>query len=235
MNKKATNIISKRITDWPEEERPRERLMRNGAESVSSAELIAILLGQGSVQNNALDTAKHLLREFRTLAGLASASLVELQKIPGIGPAKAVTLLAAFQLYRNLQSQTARQTIKTFKDPAAVAQIYIPLLGHLKKESFYVILLDSAMNKIQDIEISRGLLNASLVHPREVFNPAIKYSAKGMILLHNHPSGILEPSAEDKRVTEKLIKSGEILDIPVYDHLIITSNGYFSFKEQGLI
>ncbi|KAA3617674.1 MAG: JAB domain-containing protein [Calditrichaeota bacterium] len=227
--------IPSRITDWPIDERPRERLMKNGANSVSSAELIAILLGQGSARHNAVDTAKHLLSEFKSLQGLANASLVELQKIPGIGPAKAVTLLAAFQLYRNMQQESAEKSITKFTDPAAVAEIYIPVIGHLKKESFYVILLDSAMKKIQDMEISRGILTESLVHPREVFNPAIRHNAKGLIVLHNHPSGVAKPSTDDRSMTTRLIESGKILSIPLYDHLIITEKGYYSFRENGLI
>jgi DNA repair protein RadC len=232
---KSAKKLSSRILDWPENERPRERLIKKGAESISSAELVAILLGQGSSQYNAVDLARHLIGQFGTLDGLAMASLTELQQVKGIGPAKAVTLLAAFQLYRNLQSERAEKQIITFKDPAAVAEIYKPLLGHLKKESFYVILLDNAMRRIADFEISKGLLNASLVHPREVFNPAIKHSSKGVILIHNHPSGVLEPSAEDISITKKLLESGKILEIPVFDHLIITDAGYFSFKENDLI
>lgn len=231
---KVEKIIS-RITDWPESERPREKLIENGAESVSSAELIAILLGNGSVRNNAVDTAKLLLNEFKSLQGLANASITELQNIPGIGPAKSVTLLAAFQLYRNLQKEKAELTLNKFTDPKMVAEVYKPLLGHLKKESFYVILLDSSMKKITDFEITRGLLNASLVHPREVFNPAIKHNSKGIILIHNHPSGTLEPSDEDIRVTNRIVESSVIIGIPVYDHLIITESGYYSFKENGLI
>ena len=235
MTNSSKNKIPSRITDWPLDERPRERLMKNGANSVSSAELIAILLGQGSAKNNAVDTAKHLLKEFKSLQGLANASLVELQKIPGIGPAKAVTLLAAFQLYRNMQHETAEQSIEKFTDPAAVADIYIPIIGHLKKESFYVVLLDSAKKKIQDLEVTRGILNESLVHPREVFNPAIRFNAKGLIVLHNHPSGVLKPSPDDIKMTDRLLQSGKILDIPVYDHLIITEKGYYSFRENGLL
>lgn len=226
---------SSRITDWPEDERPREKLIKHGPESISSAELIAILLGQGSVRHNALDMAKHLLQKFKSLEGLASASIKELQSVSGIGPAKAVTLMAAFQLYRNLQKEIAEKKVITFKDPQAVAEIYKPVLGHLKKESFYVILLDNAMKKIADFEVTRGLLNASLVHPREVFNPAIRYSSKGIILIHNHPSGIVTPSEEDISMTKRLAESGKILEIPVFDHLIIAENDYYSFKENDLL
>ena len=224
-----------RITDWPIDERPREKLIQLGYEAVSSAELIAILLGQGTAKFNALELAKKLLREFASLEALSDASLEEIQQIPGIGPAKAVTLLAAFQLYRNLQKQKAENEIVSFRNPEQVAKIYQPMLGSLQKESFFVILLNSAMKRILDFEVSRGTLDASLVHPREVFNMAVRNLAKGIIVMHNHPSGELKPSEEDIKTTERLVQSGNILEIPVYDHLIISENSYYSFRENGLI
>lgn len=224
-----------RITDWPEDERPREKLIRFGAAHLSNAELIAILLGQGSQNANAVQTARMLISRFSDVDGIARASLSELQQVHGIGPAKAVTLLAAFQLYRNLQSERAMKESRVFSNPRRIAEIYIPKLSHKKKESFYVLLLDSAMKLIREVEVTRGLLNASLVHPREVFNPAIRDNARGIILMHNHPSGQKEASPEDRRITEKLVQSGELLDIPVYDHIIIAGDGYFSFKEHNLL
>jgi DNA repair protein RadC len=224
-----------RITDWPIDERPREKLMQLGPQAVSNAELIAILLGHGTAKFNALELAKKLLREFKSLDALSGASLEEIQKIPGIGPAKAVTLLAAFQLYRNLQKQKAENEIVSFRNPDQVAKIYQPVLGSLQKESFFVILLNSAMKRILDFEVSRGTLDASLVHPREVFNVAVRNLAKGIIVMHNHPSGELKPSEEDIKTTERLVDSGKILEIPVYDHLIISENSYYSFRENGLI
>ena len=227
--------FNSRITDWPLDERPREKLIKLGPESVTNAELIAILLGHGTAKFNALELAKKLLRDFKSLEVLSSASLEEIQQTPGIGPAKAVTLLAAFQLYRNLQKQKAENEIVSFRYPDQVAKIYQPVLGSLKKESFFVILLNSAMKRILDFEVSRGTLDASLVHPREVFNLAVRNLAKGIIVMHNHPSGELRPSEEDIRTTERLVQSGKILEIPVYDHLIISENGYYSFRENGLI
>jgi DNA repair protein RadC len=224
-----------RITDWPIDERPREKLIQLGPQAVSNAELIAILLGHGTAKFNALELAKKLLREFKSLDALSGASLEEIQKIPGIGPAKAVTLLAAFQLYRNLQKQKAENEIVSFRNPDQVAKIYQPVLGSLQKESFFVILLNSAMKRILDFEVSRGTLDASLVHPREVFNVAVRNLAKGIIVMHNHPSGELKPSEEDIKTTERLVESGKILEIPVYDHLIISENSYYSFRENGLI
>ena len=224
-----------RITDWPLEERPREKLMRLGADAVSNAELIAILLGQGTQQFNAVELAKKLLRAFGSLEILSNASLKELQQVKGIGPAKAVTLLAAFQLYRNLQREVAEREMVTFRDPLKVSRAYQPILGPLKQEAFYVVLLNNKMERIQDFRISLGTIDASLVHPREVFSPAIKFLAKGIIVLHNHPSGQKRPSQADIEITRKLVQSGKILDIPVYDHIIITYDDYFSFKENGLL
>ncbi len=224
-----------RITDWPLAERPREKLLQFGPESISDAELIAILLGQGTPQMNAVELAKLLLRAFGSLEALSNASLAELQQVKGIGQAKAVALMAAFQLYRNLQKEMARRDLIVFNDPQKVAKAYQPVLGHLKQESFYVVLLDSKLQRIQDFRVTTGTLDASLVSPREVFSPAIRFMAKGIIVLHNHPSGNVRPSQADIDITRRLQQSGQILDIPVYDHLIITFNGYFSFKENGLM
>ena len=206
-----------------------------GADAISNAELIAILLGQGTPKMNAVELAKLLLRSFGSLEALSNASLAELQQVKGIGQAKAVSLMAAFQLYRNLQKEKAEREIISFRDPASVARAYQPILGHLMQESFYVILLNTKLERIKDFRITTGTLDASLVHPREVFNPAVKYKAKGIIVLHNHPSGQLTPSVADREITKRLVQSGKILDIPVYDHIIITYDGYFSFKENGLL
>ncbi len=224
-----------RITDWPIDERPREKLKQLGPRSVSNAELVAILLGFGSSKYNAVELAKNLLRQFGSLDNLSRATISEMEQIEGIGQAKAVKLLAAFQLYRNLEREKAERAVVYFRSPKQVADIYRPVLGHLKHECFYVILLDAALKKIMDFEITRGIMDASLVHPREVFSPAIRNLAKGLIVMHNHPSGELKPSDHDIRITERLVESGKLLEIPVYDHLIITANGFYSFKEHGLI
>jgi len=224
-----------RITDWPEDERPRERLQKYGAEAVSSAELLAILLGQGTARFNAVELARLLLKRFKSLEALSMASAAELQETPGIGPAKAVTLQAAFQLYHNLQAESAERQIISFRNPEQVAKIYQPLLGSSKQERFFVVLVDTAMQRIMDFEVSRGTLDSSLVHPREVFREAVKQAAKGIIVLHNHPSGQAFPSEADLQVTEKLSKSGKILGIELFDHLIITASDFYSFKNNNQI
>ena len=231
------NIKQKRrsITDWPERERPREKLKIRGAENLSSAELLAILLSSGTKNLNAVDIGKALLKKFKTLESLSHASSNELQEVEGIGPAKAIILQSAFQLSRNMHQELAETQIKYFRNPADVAKIFVPKIGHLKQEVFAIALLDAAGKYLHSRNITRGIINASLIHPREVFRIAIKEAAAAVILIHNHPSGVLEPSEEDISMTRRLVESGKILEIPVFDHLIISENGYYSFKENDLL
>ncbi len=222
-----------RITDWPEDERPREKLLSKGADSLSSAELIAILLATGTGKTTAVDIGKLLLKKFGSIEQMSQASMNELTEIPGIGPAKAITLMAAFQLSRNMHKEVAEKEFKYFKQPSDVAKIFIPMLGHEKKEVFAIALMDSAGKYMWSEKITVGTLNASLVHAREVFKPAIKHSAASVILVHNHPSGQLVPSAEDLKITKQIVEAGKLLDISVHDHLIVTLESYLSLKEEG--
>lgn len=222
-----------RITDWPEDERPREKLLSKGADSLSSAELIAILLATGTGKTTAVDLGKLLLNKFGSIEKMSQASLKELTEIPGIGPAKAVTLMAAFQLSRNMHKEVAEKAFTYFKQPSDVAKIFIPLLGHEKKEVFAIALMDSAGKYMWSEKITVGTLNASLVHAREVFKPAIKHSAASVILVHNHPSGQLVPSGEDLKITKQIVDAGKLLDISVHDHLIVTQDSYLSLQEEG--
>jgi DNA repair protein RadC len=226
---------SKSITRWPESDRPREKLALFGVENLSSAELIALLLSSGTHKLNAVDIGKELLRKFDTLENLSQASLEELKETEGIGPVKAITLQAAFQLSRNMLNEKAKSEILYCKNPADVAKIFIPKLGDLKQEIFSIALLDSAGKFLRDREITKGIINASLIHPREVFRVAIKEAATSVILVHNHPSGQLIPSSEDLSITRQLVAAGETIGIPVQDHLIIAGKKYFSFKEAGHI
>jgi DNA repair protein RadC len=221
------------INSWPEGERPREKLAIMGAENLSSAELLALLLSSGTANLNAVDIGKALIKRFETLENLSQASLEELKETEGIGPAKAITLQAAFQLSRNMQKDMAENQRVYCHNPADVAKIFIPRLGHLKQELFSIALLDSAGKFLRDREITRGTINASLIHPREVFRVAIKEAATSVILVHNHPSGQLKPSNEDLSITRQLVAAGETIGIPVQDHLIIAGNDYLSLKEAG--
>ena len=234
-SKQKSEIQHSRITDWPESERPREKLLNKGADALSSAEIIAILIGTGTGKTTAVDLGKSLINKFGTIEKMSQASLNELTEIPGIGPAKAITLMAAFQLSRNMHREVAEKEFNYFKQPSDVAKIFIPMLGHEKKEVFAIALLDTAGKYMGSERITVGTLNASLVHAREVFKPAIKHSAASIILVHNHPSGQLTPSAEDLKITKQIVEAGKLLDITVHDHLIITQDSYVSLKEDGYI
>jgi DNA repair protein RadC len=223
------------ITNWPEKDRPREKLIHFGAENLSSAELLAILIANGTKEHSALDLGKAILKKFDTLDNLSQSSIEELQMISGIGPAKAITLLASFQLSRNMMREIAESQIVYFKCPSDVAGIFIPKLGHLKQEVFSIALLDSGGKYINSRDITRGIINASLIHPREVFRVAIKEAAASIILVHNHPSGQLLPSNEDLSITKQLVQAGEVVGITVQDHLIIAGSQFISLKEKGYL
>jgi DNA repair protein RadC len=221
------------ISQWPIYERPREKLVQIGAENLTSAELLALLLASGTSNLNAVDIGKALIRQFESLKNLSQASLKELQEIEGIGPAKAITLQAAFQLSRNMQKEIAEEKIVYCHNPTDVARIFIPRLGHLKQELFSIALLDSAGQFMREREITKGTINSSLIHAREVFRVAIREAATSIILVHNHPSGQLKPSNDDLSITKQLIAAGETIGIPVQDHLIIAGDKYLSLKQAG--
>jgi DNA repair protein RadC len=234
-DKQKLNNHHSRITDWPENERPREKLLNKGSDALSSAELIAILLGTGTGKTTAVDLGKLLIKKFGSIEQMSQASLQELTEIQGIGPAKALTLMAAFQLSRNMQKEVAEKDFIYFKQPSDVAKIFIPMFGHEKREMFAIALMDTAGKYMWSEKITIGTLNASLVHAREIFKPAIKHSAASIILVHNHPSGQLTPSAEDLKITKQIVEAGKLLDINVHDHLIVTQDSYISLKEEGYI
>ncbi|RMF61130.1 MAG: JAB domain-containing protein [Calditrichaeota bacterium] len=223
-----------KIPDWPEGERPREKLMQLGPSVLTDAELLAILIRTGTSKQTALDLAKTLLTRYGNLQQLSALDYKEFFRLKGIGPAKAVTLIAAFEIGRRLASLPRDKKVKV-NGPEVVFKYYEPLLAHLKKEQFLILILNSANVVMRDVKISEGTLNASLVHPREVFKEAILESAASIILVHNHPSGEVEPSLEDRNITQRLVEAGKLMDIPVLDHVIIGYRRYFSFREAGLI
>ncbi|MGA7837239.1 MAG: DNA repair protein RadC, partial [Ignavibacteriaceae bacterium] len=202
-----------------------------GVSSLTDAELLAILLRTGTKGNSVISVAQELLNSNRNLAVLASTTFSKLIKTQGIGKDKAATLLAAFELGRRIQSQSKWFSEKKITKPGDVAEIFIPLLKDELKEKFIVVCLNSANKIIKYEVISIGNLNSSVVHPREIFKAAIENSSASIILLHNHPSGNTEPSREDISITEKLVDAGKLLNIPVFDHLIIAGNKFTSFVE----
>ncbi|MBM7556180.1 RadC family protein [Halanaerobacter jeridensis] len=221
------------IKDLPAEERPREKLLKYGVEGLSTTELLAIVLGTGYQNSTALDLANQLLAVSNGLSCLINYSIEELKKIKGIGLAKAAQLKAVGQLSQKLAMQ--KINLEHIKSPSDVAQILIARLGHLQQEKFEVVLLNTKHKVIGIKEISRGSLNSSIVHPREVFRIAIKRSSAAIIVAHNHPSGDLTPSQEDIQLTKRLIKAGEIVGIDLLDHLIIAHKNYSSLKEKELL
>jgi DNA repair protein RadC len=225
---------SYKITQWPKKERPRERLLQHGPQPLTEAELLGILLGKGTRKKTAIDLARELLDHYESLQKLFSRSPSELMKIKGIGSAKAATLSAAFELVRRIQSQ--RDIPKAhFKRSSDVVNHYLPLVRDLRKEVFKVLLLNRANRLIKEVTVSEGTLEASIVHPRDVFHEALLEPAAGVILIHNHPSGNPNPSEEDLRITKQLVEAGKLLGIKVYDHIILAGESYRSLADEGLI
>jgi DNA repair protein RadC len=216
------------IKDISLEQRPRERLLENGASNLSDAELLALLLEKGSIGENVIDLSHRLISSYG-LESLNSLSVAELTKLKGIGVAKACKVMAAFELSKRVNS--GKIIGKEISSASDVFSYYKEKLGSLKKEHFYALLLDSKNRIIKEELISVGTLNASLVHPREVFKAAIKESANAIILVHNHPSGCCDSSPEDELVTQKLKEVGNIMGIKVLDHIII---GKGTWKNENI-
>lgn len=218
------------IKHWRDDDKPRERLVKNGAAVLSDAELLAILLKTGTKGASALDVGRTLLRRYPTLTDLASRDVGEIRTFRGVGAVKAVTLAAAFEIGRRIQAEpfTAKQAIRS---PQDVASLYIPKLRGIRKEQFHVLLLNTANRIFRETLVSEGSLSASIVHPREVFRLAVIESAASIIVLHNHPSGNLEPSREDIEVTKQLVEAGTVLGISVHDHIIIAGESFVSLRQ----
>jgi DNA repair protein RadC len=217
------------------DDRPREKLLLRGAQNLTDAELVAIILRTGTKGKSVISVAQDLIKQEGNLAVLASKTLESLKKNAGIGNDKAATLLAAFEISRRVLSQSKWSNDAKITSPEDVANLFIPILIDEVKEKFIVVCLNSANKIIKQETISTGSLNSSIVHPREVFKVAIECSSASIILIHNHPSGNPEPSNEDIAITKKIVEAGKIIDIQVFDHLIIAGSGFTSFVERRLI
>jgi len=218
----------------PVGERPRERLYWNGADALADAELLALQLGTGRRGRSAIEVAHDVLAAYGSLTDLASREASELARVPGIGRAKAARLAATFELCRRLRARAPAARL-TLSGPAEVYAAYGSLMEDLRREVFRIALLDAQNGLLRDLVISEGTLSSSLVHPREVFKPAILESAASVILLHNHPSGDPTPSREDIRLTRQLVEAARLLDLRIHDHLIVGRGAYVSLAEKGLI
>jgi DNA repair protein RadC len=221
------------MKDMPADMRPREKMLSQGEIGLSDAELLAIILGNGTRNISALDLANKLIIEHKGLRNLKEVSLDELTHEKGIGPAKAVSIKAAIELGRRISmGNRIRETIKS---PEDVKNLVMEEMRYYDREHFRVLYLDRKGGLIIWEDISVGGLHSSIVHPREVFKPAIKRSAASIILIHNHPSGDPTPSREDIEVTRRLMEAGGIMGIDVLDHIIIGEASYCSLKEQDLL
>lgn len=222
------------IERWPTGERPRERLYYKGAEALADAELLALQLGSGTRGKSAVDVAREMLATYGSLAELAGREVVELARQQGVGPVKAARLVAAFELTRRLRARLPG-TRTLLSTPSEVYTAFAPIMEDLRREVFRVALLDAQNGLLRDCVVSEGTLSASLVHPREVFKPAILESAASVVLLHNHPSGDPTPSREDVRLTRQLVECAKLLGLRVHDHLVIGRGRFVSLAEQGMI
>ena len=222
------------VKDWPDKERPRERLIKNGAKTLTDAELLGIIMVKGLKGKNSIEIAKDLLSETRTLRRLDTLSFSEMSAIKGIGLAKYSQIKAALEIGKRLAQEKSpiKKKIHNAKD---VADYYKPHMRDLKKEKFKLILLDAKNKIIKDVTISEGSLTESLVHPREVLNEIVRESAASVIFLHNHPSGESSPSKNDLEITKRLVDACKIIGVKVLDHIIIGDENYTSFTQEGLI
>ena len=231
--------MSSTMHELPPAERPRERLLNQGANSLKTSELIAILLRTGTTGRPVLDLAEFLLAHFGSLEALSRAPVGELMRVKGVGQAKAIELKAAFALAARLARSEAES--RAIEDAADVAQLLGEEMRLLDHESVRVVCLNAKHMVLAVEEITRGILNESLFHPREAFRPALARQAHAVILVHNHPSGNPQPSDADLRVTKQMKDAGQILQIELLDHVVLgapsakNEKGYFSFKDAGLL
>lgn len=222
------------IKDIPNCDKPREKALKYGVNNLSDSELIAIILRTGTVNYSVIDIAQNILRESNTINKLNQLSISKLSEIRGVGKVKAITLMAAIELGRR-SYQTAENIPLKIKSAVVVFEYFKYIFLNQKQENFIVIFLDNQKMMINYKTIFIGSLNYLSVHPREIFKSALLESCAGIILVHNHPSGDENPSVADKKTTEQMIKIGNLLQIPVIDHIIIAQNKYYSFYDNGLI
>jgi DNA repair protein RadC len=223
-----------KVKDWPRDERPRERLIKYGAESLSDAQLLAIILRTGGGGKGVLALALELLGKFKGLREIDSASFADLFQVKGVGTAKIAQLKAAFALGKRLMSESSGGEA-AFSSSRAVHSYLAPRFKNAKKELFLSLILDTKNRLIKEVKVSEGTLTNSLIHPREAFREAIRESAAAVIFVHNHPSGDPEPSRDDIAVTERLKAAGDIVGINVLDHVIIGDGKFVSLREKGIL
>ncbi|NRT10905.1 DNA repair protein RadC [Flavobacterium sp. 14A] len=222
------------ITNWSEDDRPREKLMLKGKSALSDAELIAILIGSGNRNESAVDLSKRILGGVsNNLNALGKLSIAPLTQYKGIGEAKAISIIAALELGRRRRAEEAVELVK-ITSSKAIFELMQPIIGELAHEEFWIVYLNNSNKVLSKEQLSKGGITGTLVDVRIVFKKALELSATALILCHNHPSGTLVPSEADKHITKKLKLAGESLEIKVLDHVIVTENSYFSFVDSGI-
>lgn len=228
-------FTSIKISELAEEDRPREKLLLKGKSALSDAELIAILIGSGTPSMSAVDLSRHILSSVsHNLSDLARLSIQDLKKFKGIGEAKAITIVAAMELGRRRKDAEPKMKPK-ISCSRDIYELMKPELFDEQVEFFYLLLLSRSNQVMKKHLISQGGTAGTVVDTKVVFKIALEHLAQSIILIHNHPSGNLRPSEQDKRLTERMVKIGRELDLPVLDHLIYTDDGYFSFADEGIL
>ncbi len=221
------------IKQWKEDDRPREKMLDKGKASLSDAELIAIIIGTGNREESAVALSKRILLRFdHNLNALATMTIDDLMAFKGIGKSKAVSIMSAMELGKRRSMEHAKEK-KTVNSSVAAFEIMQPFIGDLLHEEFWILFLNNANNLLDKSQLSKGGIHATLVDVRLIFKKAISKGATSIILCHNHPSGSLTPSHSDLQLTKKIIKGGELLDIKVLDHIIVSQHGYFSFADEN--
>ncbi len=221
------------INQWAEDDRPREKLLLKGKAVLSDAELLAILLGSGTVSVSAVDLAKQILASANNnLHELAKLSLKDLMKFKGIGEAKGITIISALELGRRRKNSEPKKRDKITAS-SDVHEIMSPYLLDARREEFWVLLLNRANEVIRTEKISEGGVSGTVADPKLIFKTALDHLASALILVHNHPSGNLKPSQADLQMTQKMKEAGKFLEIPILDHVIFTDHGFYSFVDEG--
>jgi DNA repair protein RadC len=234
IEKSETKKYPSSIRNWPEDDRPREKLLKHGEHVLSNAELLAILIRTGTTGKSAIDLGRELLNKFKTLRTMSGVDISEFKEIMGLKDAKIAQIKAAIELGRRMMSEE-----KAFhgmvKSSSDVVDFLMPLMRDLKKELFKILLLDKGNRIFEVIDIDTGTVDRVNPSVREILMVALKYQSPAMILAHNHPSGNTAPSEADKRLTQDLVKAASAMELRIFDHVIIGENSYFSFADEGLI
>lgn len=224
-----------KILQWAEEDRPREKLLLKSKAALSDAELLAILIGSGSKEETAVDLCKRILRSVNNdINELAKLSVKDLEKFKGVGEAKAISIIAALELGRRRKESVTQQRDK-IESSQDIFRVMLPHLLDCHYEEFWLLLLNRQNQVIKKVQISKGTVSGTVVDARLVFKPAIEHLASSIVLVHNHPSGNINPSKSDHDITVKLVEISKLFDIPILDHLIFTNDKYFSFADEGII